>query len=268
MAKIKKITVFFDTEGYHETPYRKVFNNEKSILEIKKILDKYKIKAVFNVLGNVVETNPGIIKKLDKEGYEIASHGYSHENFVQLDNQKLNKVLEKTEKLIYDAIGKKPAGIRAPWLLVNKDSYEIFNKRKYLWSSNKRRLHVEQIYNPSSSYRAFYDRFAANTFIRIKSFSYPNKPFKVGKLHEIPLYSSMDGELLGNLSPEQESPENWINYAYNSWVSQFRNSGEYFNLNLHDWLIGTSNRIELLDKILKYISNQRNIKFVLARDLT
>jgi hypothetical protein len=36
---------------------------------------------------------------------------------------------------------------------------------------------------------------------------------------------------------------------------------------LHDWLIGTSNRIKLLDSILNNISKKKNVKFVLARDL-
>jgi peptidoglycan/xylan/chitin deacetylase (PgdA/CDA1 family) len=267
MKKTKKITIFIDTEGYWEGPYRRYFDNEKVLLSIKKVLDKYEAKAVFNVLGKVAEKHPDAISKLHNSGHEIASHGYSHENFVQLNKVKLNAVLEKTDKIIYSITGKKSSGIRAPWLLANKESYELFRKRGYLWSSNKRRLHVEQIYNPTSSYRGFFERFAAKTFIRVKSWAYSNKPFKLQGVTEIPLYSSMDGELLGLIDPEQESPKLWMDYTYKSWISQFNSSGEYFNLNLHDWLIGTSNRIKLLDSILNDISKKKNIKFFLARDI-
>ena len=31
--------------------------------------------------------------------------------------------------------------------------------------------------------------------------------------------------------------------------------------------MGTANRINLLDKLLDYLSNQKNVKFILARDL-
>ena len=76
----------------------------------------------------------------------------------------------------------------------------------------------------------------------------------------------------GNIVPPKNTKEwkdmykKWIEYAYKSWVSQFNKSGEYFNLNLHDWLIGTKNRLDLLDKILKYMKS-KNAEFVLARDL-
>ncbi len=266
MEKTKKVTVFIDTEGFWEEPVRKSFNNEKVVLGIKKILDKYNIKAVFNVLGKVAENNPALLNALHRDKHEIASHGYAHESFVQMNKEDINKTLERAEKFIYQAIRTKPEGFRAPWTLMNKEVYDILNKRGYKWTSNKRRLHVEQVDNPASSYKKIYERIPAKLFIKLKSLSYKNKPFMIGKVKEIPMYSSMDGELLGLLDPEQESPKEWLNYAYKSWISQFNSSGKYFNLNLHDWLIGTSNRLVLLDKILNYMKNKK-AKFVLARDL-
>jgi len=266
MSKTKKVTIFIDTEGFWEEPVRKSFNVDKVILGIKNTLDKYDVKAVFNVLGKVAEHNPSVINALHKGGHEIASHGYAHESFVQMSKEDINKTLEKAEKFIYQAIRAKPEGFRAPWALMNKGVYDVLNKRGYKWTSNKRRLHVEQVDNPSSSYKKIYERIPAKLLIKIKSLSYNKKPFMIGKVKEIPIYSSMDGELLGLLDPEQESPNKWLNYAYKSWISQFKSSGEYFNLNLHDWLIGTSNRLVLLDKILNYMKNKK-AKFILARDL-
>ena len=266
MSRTKKVTIFIDTEGFWEDPVRKSFDVDKVILGIKNTLEKHNAKAVFNVLGKVAENSPSIIGALHRDGHEIASHGYSHESFVQMNREDINKTLEKTEKLIYQATRTKPKGFRAPWTLMNKDVYDILRKRKYIWSSNKRRLHTEQVNNPSSSFKQFYLKIPAILFIKLKSLSYNKKPFFIENIKEISMYSSMDGELLGLLDPEQESSKKWIDYAYKSWVSQFNKSGEYFNLNLHDWLIGTKNRLDLLDKILKYMKS-KNAEFVLARDL-
>jgi len=89
----------------------------------------------------------------------------------------------------------------------------------------------------------------------------------INNLMEIPLLSLMDGDLLGLIDPAQKSPENWINYAYKSLQQQYNESGKYFNLNFHPWLIGSENRLILLDKILNYIKNKRNNKFILAKEI-
>ena len=47
--------------------------------KILKILKKYKAKATFFVLGQIVEWYPDIIEKILAENHEIAYHGFSHQ---------------------------------------------------------------------------------------------------------------------------------------------------------------------------------------------
>lgn len=263
---MKKTTIFFDLEAWYEVPYRQQFNIERTILRIKKILDKYKIKAVFNVLGKVAEQNPKLIAKLHKEGHEIASHGYTHENFIHLTPEELNKTLEKTEKILEKITKEKVLGLRPPWLYCSDDVYKIAEKRNYKWISNVYTPLITKIYRPDLKSNFFYNKLRTY-LLKYKKAKYIKEPFKINNLLQIPLLSLMDGDLLGVMNTNQKTRKLWLEYAFRSLKEQYHNSKDYFNLNFHPWIIGTENRIELLDNILKYISQQKNNKFVLAKGL-
>jgi hypothetical protein len=66
-------------------------------------------------------------------------------------------------------------------------------------------------------------------------------------LRDIPLTSSMDGELLGLVSPLQASPATLTKYCLSAWMAQAGRHRACFTLNLHDWLMGTANRPALLE---------------------
>jgi peptidoglycan/xylan/chitin deacetylase (PgdA/CDA1 family) len=274
---MKKVIIFFDLEGWWaHTPSDGERYLIESVEKILQILRKYDIKAVFNTCGIVVENFPDLIKTLFSKGHEIASHGYAHENFAQLDVNDLNEILSKTENLIEETIGQKPIGIRSPWVIYNDVVYRVIEKRGYKWVSNKYMTFLEIGSKPDSYFVSgvvirkpqFLKKMIRELRFRKRWALYPKEPFYVyKKLMEIPLLSSMDGDLLFYISPAQKSPERWLNYAYESLIKQFERSKEHFNLNFHPWLIGSANRPILLDKILNYLSKQKESRFILARDL-
>lgn len=263
---MKKLTIFFDLEGWWEAPYKGIFDLNKIVKRILSILNKHKIKAVFNTCGVVGEFFPELLKKIDDEGHEIASHGYKHENFSQLRVKELNNILLKTEKIIEEITGKMPIGIRSPWGIHNKMIYSVFRSRDYKWASNEYLPFPELFEKPKQKTQLMYAM--AKYFLKFQhKFFYPRKPYKKDSILEIPMLSSMDADLLSIVSVEQNSPSYLINYAYNVYKKQFLNSKKYFNLNFHPWLIGSANRPILLDNILNCISKQRNVRFVLAKEL-
>jgi len=260
----KTVTVFFDFEEWWESQCRRRFDVERSMKGISGVLDENGVKAVFNTCGIVVETFPKIIKGLHKNGHEIASHGYAHENFIQLQQMnKLDSVLGRTEKIIERAIGERPVGVRPPWLFANEDVYATIEKRGYKWISNYSVFRSEVMDNPTTpaSFKTLKRVFYGLHWARAK-----RAPFRTGALIEIPLLSSQDGELLSVVDPGQETPRVWIDFAYDSLRKQFDRSGSVFNLNFHPWLIGTANRTQLLSRILEY-ARKKGAEFVLAKDL-
>ena len=87
----------------------------KGLLNILKLLKTYDLKATFFTTTNFANNFKKTIKELS-ETYEIASHGYSHNQSLTLENIK--KAKEEKENII----GKSIKGFRAPrWNLKNTD---------------------------------------------------------------------------------------------------------------------------------------------------
>lgn len=259
---MKKVTVFFDLEGGFHIKKPDLGTCLKKIL---KTLDRYNISASFFTCGIIAETHPRLVRTIHKRGHEIASHGYVHENFAQLTPKETNDVLLKAERSIESVTGERPYGIRFPFLYQRKFTYSVLEKRGYRWASNKDLTRTEVFKSP------YYDGFDIKKTANIVAYSllrifFNDRPHRVGKLLEIPRNSTPDGQLFGLLSPEQESPKEWLNFAYKTLKTQFDKSNEYFNLNFHPWLIGSANRIILLDAILRYVTSH-DIEFILPREL-
>lgn len=89
----------------------RVVQNTERILEI---LDKHRTQATFFTLGQVAEAFPHLVKKIAREGHEIAVHGYNHLLFHQLTPRKAHEELSTAKKRLEDISGYKVVGHRAP----------------------------------------------------------------------------------------------------------------------------------------------------------
>jgi len=269
---MKKIIILFDLEYQWETPLRGDFDYLKVMEGIITVLDKYSAKAVFNSCGAAAEQFPDLIKTLHNKGHEIASHGYRHENLAQLGDG-LSDVLKKTEDIIQNITGEKIQGIRCPWLFHNDKVYQVFEEHGYSWASNQAiqypeawpGLEFDKAKKSKSLSRKVLD-YIRNKRIQRNHASFPKAPYKRGNLLEIPLLSSMDGELLNLISPFQDSPDYYIKYAIEGLKKQFGQSEEHFNLNFHPWLIGSGNRINVMEAILAHIA-PHSPAYLLPKDL-
>ncbi len=263
-----KTVIFIDLESQWEVPLRSPYHAEQSLENILSVLANHKVKAVFNACGAVVEHLQNSIRKISEDGHEIALHGYRHENFSQLSRKELNTVFDISEKAILNACGKKPLGLRSPWLYKDENLYDILKERLYKWASNDHMNHIERFQAPAlrEQFKIFGSSLPAKLAAHLSCMRFPRQPYLKDGITEIPLLSSMDGELLDLISPSQDSPEEWIDFALNAWLKQLSRAKGYFNLNLHDWLIGTGNRLGLFGNILEELG-KRDAEFVLARDL-
>lgn len=95
---------------------------EKNTNELLRLLKKYNAKATFFTLGTIGEEHPALIKKIDKEGHEIASHGYGHELVYKLSQEEFKKDITKAKKILEDIIDKDVIGYRAPSWSITKDN--------------------------------------------------------------------------------------------------------------------------------------------------
>jgi len=265
---MKKTIVFFDVEA--DLVSQKT-DNKECIERVLGELRKRKIMAAFNVCGKVVEEFPRQVELMHSNGHEISSHMYNHESVLGLNEKELNSAMQKTEKLISEITGSKPIGFRSPWLYYNAKVYSVLRQRGYKWASNKRIRRAEIAEHPSlqfsdSNFLHLVNKLLLKTFLRTQWVFFPKKPFNANGLREIPLLSSMDGELLGLVDPNQNSSLAQLEFTVNSLQKQYFQAEQHFNLTFHDWLIGSKNRIKVLQSTLDFLQKQR-AEFILPREL-
>lgn len=105
-------------------------------LKLLKLLRTYKIRATFFVTGYFAEERPGLIKKISKQGHEIASHGYKDVNHSKLETKQIREEISKATKILKRITGKKPLGFRTPQFSVNNAVLREIIKEDYSYDSS------------------------------------------------------------------------------------------------------------------------------------
>jgi polysaccharide deacetylase family protein (PEP-CTERM system associated) len=94
-----------------ETMPLRVETNTRKILDL---LRPSGTKATFFFLGWVAERCPQLVKDVDREGHEVASHGYGHDLVYNLTAESFREDIRRSKKMLEDMTGKPVWGYRAP----------------------------------------------------------------------------------------------------------------------------------------------------------
>ena len=86
---------------------------ERNTLKTLDLLDEFKAKATFFVLGWIAEQNPRIVREIVARGHELASRGFYHRSLRHLTPEEFREDVRKTNKILEDAAGQKIIGYRA-----------------------------------------------------------------------------------------------------------------------------------------------------------
>ena len=88
--------------------------------EILKILESHDVQAAFFCIGNRVEANPELTKRIYESGHLIGNHSYWHRATFDLQSATaIKNELTITDDAIVKAIGVKPALFRPPYGVTN-----------------------------------------------------------------------------------------------------------------------------------------------------
>lgn len=80
------------------------------------ILEHYKVKATFFLIGKSVEKHPELVSEIINKGHIVGSHSYSHDNKITVfSTSKLTNDLEKGIEAIQTVIGKRSVYFRPPF---------------------------------------------------------------------------------------------------------------------------------------------------------
>jgi len=95
---------------------------ERNTLKILEILRKHNAKATFFILGWIAERCPDLIRRISREGNEIASHGYSHELIYNQTQSQFEGDLLRSKRVLEEITGKEVLGYRASNFSITQES--------------------------------------------------------------------------------------------------------------------------------------------------
>jgi polysaccharide deacetylase family protein (PEP-CTERM system associated) len=135
---------YFQVEAFSKYIEKKDWENyafrvEEPTIRLLDILDSYRVKGTFFVLGWLAERNPDLVKKIFDAGHEIASHGYEHTMVTKMTPEEFRKDIRKSKNILENIIDTVVLGYRAPTFSIVKKTewaYPILLEEGFRYSSS------------------------------------------------------------------------------------------------------------------------------------
>ncbi|MEN3001930.1 MAG: polysaccharide deacetylase family protein [Armatimonadota bacterium] len=107
--------------------------------KIVQILERYKVRATFFVVGKMAEKYPELIRLHQKAGNEIGNHTYDHVNLTRLSRDQIAAEIERCGEVIRAITGQTPYLFRPPGGDYNRTVAEVAASLGYwmvLWTDD------------------------------------------------------------------------------------------------------------------------------------
>lgn len=100
----KKVAISFDA----------AWGNEQTE-QLLNILDKYKVKTTFFLVGEWVDKYPDSVKEIAKRGHDVENHSNTHAYMTKISESEMNEEIVKCNEKIQKLTGKCPTLFRPPY---------------------------------------------------------------------------------------------------------------------------------------------------------
>ena len=100
----KQVAISFDA----------AWGNEETA-QLLDILDKYKVKATFFLVGEWVDKFPADVKTIAKKGHDIGNHSDTHPHLPQLSTENATSEIQRCNEKIEALTGSAPTLFRPPY---------------------------------------------------------------------------------------------------------------------------------------------------------
>lgn len=198
------------------------------------MLDTMNIKSTFFVPGAVIETYRDTVEEIHRRGHELACHGYQHESSPELTREEMEEILDKSESLLFDITGKKPAGHRAPESVLQDFMPELLAKRGYLYSSSMKDCDWAYLWEKDGKELPLVE---LPNDITMDDFTY--------------YYFTFSDPAVRCMYPNRE--------VFSNWKQEFDGlaleGNKIFILKLHPQMIGRASRIGMVGEFIAYMQN-------------
>lgn len=197
------------------------------ILEMHQALE---IPATFFIPGYVAELHPEVVAQVVQAGYEVAHHGYLHENVFLLDDEAEKNVFKRGTEILKGLTGQEPLGWSAPGWGVKQHTLELLTEMGMIYDCSLMDYDIPYIIKTNA-----------------------------GDLVELPISLILDDwEIFGgSLFPNGGGVNATAESAYQIWKEEFdglHRFGGLFNTTFHPNLMRPG-RINMLYRLLSYIKS-------------
>jgi polysaccharide deacetylase family protein (PEP-CTERM system associated) len=209
-----------DRDDWSAMEYRVEANTDRLL----DLFSQRGVKATFFTLGWVAERSPELVRRIQKAGHEIASHGYSHQLVYQQTPEVFREETRKSKQILEDITGEAVTGYRAASYSITAQSrwaLDILCEEGFTWDSSIFPVHHDRYGMPGT----------------------PHEPYRLeapggGTLIEFPLSTCP----LGNYRLPIAGGGYFRLYPY--WLSRWglgkiNRAGQPFIFYLHPWEIDT-----------------------------
>lgn len=131
---VRKIILSVDVEADLHTG--KYVGVNSGLKKFEELCDKYEIQPILFVTAEALKQNPGLFKKLDKKGWDISLHGFSHKRFDEMGFFEKENEISKSILLWKKTLEKKPRGFRAPQHSIDDVTLDLLEKHGIEYDSS------------------------------------------------------------------------------------------------------------------------------------
>ena len=93
--------------------------NTRRVLEV---LQRFGAKATMFVLGKVAEKFPNVVREIQVQGHEVASHGYGHMEIYRQSREEFRDDVRRGKEILEQITGQEVRGYRAPDFSIGRQS--------------------------------------------------------------------------------------------------------------------------------------------------
>lgn len=210
---------------------------------VDRILDKleqYGVKGTFFVPGLTAERYPELIRRIDAQGHEIGHHGYAHERFAAHSVAEQIEIIEKSQRIFQDLIGREVTGFRTPSGDWSVETPRLLYERGFRYSSSMRgddRPYRTVICGRETDFIEIPTKWELDDYVAMAYNMYPAEPAGQDR---ISCYRTVEDNFLREFEGH---------YRYGLCISFMS----------HPQVIGSPGRIRILDRLLAEITARKDV---------
>lgn len=113
------------------------FDDGPHAVYTKMLLDGLKergVHATFFLMGQNIEGNEELVKRMEEEGHLIGNHTYSHVQITKLNEEQALSEVQKEEAILSPLIGQETMYFRPPFGSITEAQFHAIEKTVVLWN--------------------------------------------------------------------------------------------------------------------------------------